>query len=584
MISHRTHSRWAPLRGAAWFALGFVVLRVVYRVVFLGASGPGIVLWSGRPVHLDGPFRMISLFGPVTTGGLLSSVMDALPFALGILACGLVFALIDVRRFLALAARARFARGILTALAIGVSTYPALVSTWRSMRQIHRLRRERGGFSVLGPLFERTLERASALGASMEVRGFGHRGGEPELDCSVPLSVRDLALRHGGVTVLSGASFDLALGELVLLTGATGSGKSSLLRSIVGLDAGVSVGAMAVGGADRARSRIASTSSFVGYVPQNVRESFVAATVRDELAFSLVSQGFSNAAIDVRLREVVTTLRLEALLERAVESLSAGEAVVVALGAALVSRPTLLLLDEPFADVDAQQAAHVVALLARLAHATQMCIVVAEHRIALVAPVADRRLHIEKGQVSEEILPTSPTGSSPVDPSTWPVEAPAITALVGPNGLGKTTRFFALAEANPTQVALVPEVLADFFVRDTVDAECRRSDHTAHTVPGTTKSLVNALLSTPLDAGKHPRDLSSGQQMALAIAIALASGCPELLIDEPTRGLDASARANLAQLLREVAHDHAVAIATHDADFVRELNAVTHTITEAVTA
>jgi energy-coupling factor transporter ATP-binding protein EcfA2 len=585
-MNHRSHSRWAPLRGAAWFALGFIALRVIYRVVFLGASGSGIVLWSVRPIHLDGPFRMISLFGPVTTGGLMSSLMDALPFALGILACGLLFSLLDVRRFLALAARARFARGILTALAIGVSTYPALVATWRSMRQIHRLRRERGGFSVLGPLFERTLERAAALGASMEVRGFGRRGDEPELDCSVPLSVRGLGLSHVGVTVFSDATFDLNLGELVLLTGATGSGKSSLLRSIVGLDSGVAAGAMTVGGADRASARIQTTATFVGYVPQNVRESFVATTVRGELAFSLVSQGFfSNAAINVRLREVVAALRLEALLEHPIESLSAGEAVVVALGAALVSRPTLLLLDEPFADLDAQQASHVVALLARLAHTTLMCIVVAEHRIGLVAPLADRRLHIEKGQVNEQIPPREP---APPFTSTPSFEASLITApmtaLVGPNGSGKTTHFFALAEANPTKVALVPEVLADFFVRDTVEAECRRSDHTAKAVPGTTKNLVSQLLSTPIDAEKHPRDLSSGQQMALAIAIALASGCPELLIDEPTRGLDASARANLAQLLRVVGRDHVVTIATHDAEFVRDLNAVTRSMTEAVTA
>jgi energy-coupling factor transport system ATP-binding protein len=217
-----------------------------------------------------------------------------------------------------------------------------------------------------------------------------------------------------------------------------------------------------------------------------------------------------------------------------------------------------------------------------------MCIFVAEHRIGLVAPLADRRLHIEKGQVSEQILPSPTVDSTPADSFASLVEAPTITApmtaLVGPNGSGKTTRFFALAEANPAQVALLPEVLADFFVRDTVDAEYRRSDHTARTAPGTTKSLVNALLSTPVDAEKHPRDLSSGQQMALAIAIAMASGCPELLIDEPTRGLDASARANLAQLLREVARDHVVTIATHDADFVRELNATTLTMAEAVTA
>ncbi|MEN9751910.1 MAG: hypothetical protein RLZZ600_957, partial [Actinomycetota bacterium] len=269
---HRSHSRWAPLRGALWFAFGFVALRLLYRVVFLGASGSGVVLWNGRPIHLDGPFRFISIFGPITTGGLWSSFIDALPFALGIVACGLAFSLLDVRRFLALASRARLARGILTALAIGVSTYPALVTTWRSMRQIHRLRRERGGFSTLGPLFERTLERASTLGASMEARGFTRRRHDVELDCATPLSIRNLEL-------------NCDLGDFVLLTGATGSGKTTLLRSIVGLVPMDSLGQILVGGEDRAAMPIAGSAGFIGYVPQNVRDSFVATTVREELAF-----------------------------------------------------------------------------------------------------------------------------------------------------------------------------------------------------------------------------------------------------------------------------------------------------------
>jgi energy-coupling factor transport system ATP-binding protein len=380
--------------------------------------------------------------------------------------------------------------------------------------------------------------------------------------------------------VLSQVSFTLALGELVLLTGATGSGKSSLLRSIVGLDAGttsapasgLASASIEIGGADRAETRVANTATFIGYVPQNVRESFVASTVRDELAFSLVSQGFSNAAIDVRLREVVEALRLDALLERPIEALSAGEAVIVCLGAALVNRPTLLLLDEPFADLDAQQAAHVLTLLTHLAHTTQMCILVAEHRIALVEPLADRRLHIDKGQISEVFTPEFEPSSS-VESTDSALGSPRIFALVGPNGSGKTTQFFARAQADSRNVALVPEVLADFFVRDSVAAECRRSDHTARALPGTTKSLFMSLFLAPVDDHKHPRDLSSGQQMALAIAIASAGGCSELLVDEPTRGLDAQARAHLAVLLRTVALDHQVTIATHDAEFVGSLNA-----------
>jgi energy-coupling factor transporter ATP-binding protein EcfA2 len=572
-MNYRSHSRWAPLRGAMWFALGFIALRVAYRVVFLGASGSGTVLWAGRPIHLDGPFRMISLFGPVTVGGLWSAMVDALPFALGILACGLLFSLLDVRRFLGLAARARIGRGVLTALAIGISTYPSLVVTWRSMRQMHRLRRERGGLSVLGPLFERTLERANTLGASMEVRGFGRARTTPELDCATPLTARDVGLRRGDRVLLAPTDFYFDLGNLVLLTGATGSGKTTLLRSIVGLDPTVLSGSLAIGGVDRLTTSIAATSEFVGYVPQNVRDAFVAATVREELAFGLVSAGFANGAIDARLSEVIPVLGLEGLLDRHVEELSAGEAVIVALGAALATRPTLLLLDEPFADLDAGQAQRVAELLQGLATTTQMCIVVAEHRINLVAPFASRRLHLEEGALVEASL--NRISGMESSPAAVDSNGEAIRAIVSPNGSGKTTALIARAQAAPGTVALVPEVLGDFFVRDSVDAECRRSDHTAGVAAGTTKGLLRSLIGASVDdlSGRHPRDLSHGQQLALAISVQMAGGASELLIDEPTRGLDSHIRLDLASLLGRVSQTTRVTVATHDPDFVHLLRA-----------
>lgn len=586
MISYRSHDRWAPLRASLWFALGFVTIRLVYRIVFLGANGSGTVLWSGRPIHLDGPFRFISLFGPITTGGVWSSIVDSLPFAAGIVACGLFFALLDVRRFLVLATRARFARGILSALAIGVSTYPALVSTWRSMRQIHRLRRERGGFSTLGPLFERTLERASVVGESMEVRGFGRRSFHGELDCRFPAQTQGLCLAFDSQTIVSSVSITLNLGDFVLVTGKTGSGKSTLLRALAGVHDANLTGQVRIGGVDRAALRLADTASFVGYVPQAVRQAFVAATVRDELAFSLIVQGFSRAQVDVRLREVLIALPLEDLLDRPVENLSAGEAVLVAVGAALVTRPTLLLLDEPFADLDSDQAFNVARLLSHLSSTTQMCVVVAEHRIELLSGLTNRRFNVADGSVAEiSTAKRSEYTSSPRDLEHSSRNLSPITALLGSNGAGKTTQLFARAMAEPQWVALVPENLADFFVRDTVRAECARSDRTAaktrlRSLPHehtnrSTESVFRELISVPSEAlSQHPRDLSVGQQLALALAIQIVSQPRELLIDEPTRGLDSDVRHQLIDVLGRVSRHTAITVATHDGDFVDAIRAV----------
>jgi len=132
-----------------------------------------------------------------------------------------------------------------------------------------------------------------------------------------------------------------------------------------------------------------------------------------------------------------------------------------------------------------------------------------------------------------------------------------------------------MALADPTGTALVPESLGDFFVRDTVSAECARSDATARVAPGTTLSLLRDVLEVDGSTlERHPRDLSAGQQLALAIAVALAAHPAQLLIDEPTRGLDEQARDNLAHLLAQVSTRVQITAASHDAQFVRSLNAI----------
>jgi energy-coupling factor transport system ATP-binding protein len=206
-----------------------------------------------------------------------------------------------------------------------------------------------------------------------------------------------------------------------------------------------------------------------------------------------------------------------------------------------------------------------------------MCIVIAEHRIDLLRPFASRRLHISAGKLvempnvaeshSSTTLEDQPEGSRMAG-------GHPISALVGPNGSGKTTALFERAIADPTSVALVPEVLADFFVRDSVLGECLRSDLTAKLLPGSTESRFRTLISAPRSIlGQHPRDLSAGQQLALAIAVQSVALPLELLIDEPTRGLDESVRRQLIALLRAAARTCCITVATHDAEFVHQLQA-----------
>ncbi|MFG3488457.1 ABC transporter ATP-binding protein [Streptomyces sp. NPDC047972] len=173
------------------------------------------------------------------------------------------------------------------------------------------------------------------------------------------------------------------------------------------------------------------------------------------------------------------------------------------------------------------------------------------------------------------------------------VRAGETIALMGRNGAGKSTLLSTLVGViAPTsgsvlvggrtphgtsprelirQVGLVPQEPRDLLYADTVGAECAAADGDAGAAPGTCRALVSELLPGVAD-GTHPRDLSEGQRLALALAVVLTGRPPLLLLDEPTRGLDYAAKARLVTHLRALAADgHAIVLATHDVELAAEL-------------
>ncbi|MFF0015141.1 ABC transporter ATP-binding protein [Streptomyces sp. NPDC005374] len=168
-----------------------------------------------------------------------------------------------------------------------------------------------------------------------------------------------------------------------------------------------------------------------------------------------------------------------------------------------------------------------------------------------------------------------------------------IIALMGRNGAGKSTLLNTLvglvepsagtvrvggAQPHRTtprdlvkRVGLVPQEPRDLLYADTVAAECRAADTDADAPSGTCRALVDDLLPGVTNE-THPRDLSEGQRLALALAVVLTARPPLLLLDEPTRGLDYAAKARLVALLRDLAATgHAIMLATHDVELAAEL-------------
>jgi len=113
-----------------------------------------------------------------------------------------------------------------------------------------------------------------------------------------------------------------------------------------------------------------------------------------------------------------------------------------------------------------------------------------------------------------------------------------------------------------------PQTASDLLYLETVDEECTAADGESGRPPGTCRQLLDRL-APGIDGGAHPRDLSEGQKLALVLAVQLTAAPRVVLLDEPTRGLDYTAKAAFARTIRTLAGEgRAVAVATHDVEFV----------------
>ena len=204
---------------------------------------------------------------------------------------------------------------------------------------------------------------------------------------------------HSTKTIIEDLTFSIEEGEMVLVMGETGSGKSSLLRLINGLvphhTGGILAGDISVDGISTREVKPGSLAHIVGIVGQNPLNNFVADLVEEELAFGMEALNFPPDVMRKRVEEVLDLLSLNAVRHRSIATLSGGEQQRVAIGAALVMHPKVLVLDEPTSALDPIAAEEVLSLLHRLVHDLSVTVVIAEHRLERVIQFVDRIIYIE---------------------------------------------------------------------------------------------------------------------------------------------------------------------------------------------
>jgi energy-coupling factor transport system ATP-binding protein len=214
---------------------------------------------------------------------------------------------------------------------------------------------------------------------------------------------------HAAAPALEDVSLEVAPGEFVLLAGRSASGKSTLLKAACGLvphfHGGEIEGEVRVAEMDAIASGPGELAAAVGYLAQDPETQVVSTTVAAEIELPLEMRGDAPADRARAVEEVALALAIPHLLERTVDTLSGGELQRVALAAALVTRPRLILLDEPTSQLDPVAGDELIWLLRRLNEEWGVAVLLAEHRLERCLAAADRVVAMESGRVSFDGAP-----------------------------------------------------------------------------------------------------------------------------------------------------------------------------------
>jgi branched-chain amino acid transport system ATP-binding protein len=218
------------------------------------------------------------------------------------------------------------------------------------------------------------------------------------------LATRGLSASYGSVEILSDVDIDVSKGEVVCVIGHNGAGKSTLLRVLFGLHA-PSRGEIRLRGAAMRPAPALMTRSGVAYVPDG-RGVFPELTVREIFRLSFWSIGVRGGEAQERIDEVLAVLpRIGDFWKRRAGSLSGGQQQMVSIGRGLLSRPSILLLDEPSIGLAPKLFQDLMDPLRVLQQQRRMSIVLVEQNLDEAFAVSDRVVVIKSGRVIRKALP-----------------------------------------------------------------------------------------------------------------------------------------------------------------------------------
>ncbi|MQB65700.1 ATP-binding cassette domain-containing protein [Limosilactobacillus reuteri] len=409
----------------------------------------------------------------------------------------------------------------------------------------------------------------------------------------------DLSFNFDQQPILKNITAEFTAGKIHLLTGGSGSGKSTILKLIAGL-------LPKYGGEIVAGAVDVPTDAHIGMVFQDPLMQFALDTPRHELEFTLENCQVPTDKISERVKKALRFGKVDDLANRLITTLSGGQQQRVALAAAMAIQPNVLLLDEPFANIDEENRQLILKQLVRLNSDYHTTIIITDHDLhgyerlhPLVWQLTKGHLAQLSSKNSSQLLTASATPqiTTALPPSTLPtiikfdelaikrenyslllptnlgIVKNKITLLTGPNGIGKSTLLKAIArllkyegkidyaEENIQKISsgkyykhlgLIFQHANDQFLNVTVGEELALGFKTCQN-PYFNQQQVNEALAALGLNGREDQvvySLSGGQKKKLQILLMLMRGQETLLLDEPFTGLDPTSLKTVLQLIK----------------------------------
>lgn len=448
------------------------------------------------------------------------------------------------------------------------------------------------------------------------------------------VEIENLSLSYGNnKKVLKNISLNIKKGECILLTGKSGSGKSSIINSINGLAVrydGASIdGSIRIGNKDIKNLKLYEISMLVSSVFQNPKTHFFNVNTTLELLFYLENIGLSRYEMDKKLTEMLNLFPIEHLLNRDIFKLSGGEKQILCIAASYISGTEIIVLDEPSSNLDEENIKVIKEMLVQLKDKGKT-LIISEHRIFYLMDIIDKIFLIKDGEIQSEYtkidfmkfstkklnelglrdkIKTKLTVPEIKNSGNFNVkniefkfngvdnklllknisfEMGKIYGIVGTNGLGKSTLLRCLIgceRKSKDEIYLDDKRLSKtdrIKISSLVMQDVNHQLFTDSVMSEVSLGIKNVEISYVEDILKkldlyelkdcHPMSLSGGQKQRVAIASVLYKNSKLLFFDEPTSGMDYYNMMNISHLINECkSNEKIIFIVSHDQEFLNSI-------------